>query len=123
MHWQKLAQGLTSGRGVLAGLRWGPGAEGVFGEVAGLAFGGQVPVAGLGGALAERRAQLVMPLADPGHDLKQPGQQPGQAAGVPAVRGAALADQLISAVAWSLWSHPAQPIRRESLSLSGMAPG
>jgi hypothetical protein len=67
-----------------------PGAEGVFGEVAGLAFGGQV---GFGGALAEGLVQLVVPLADPGHDLQEAGQQRGQAVGVPAVRRAALLDQ------------------------------
>lgn len=63
--------------------------RGVFGEVSGLALSGEIRVVGLGVRLAEIRVGLVVPLADPEHDLEEPGQQAHQTVRAPSVGGGA----------------------------------
>jgi hypothetical protein len=70
-----------------------PALERLVGEVVGEALGGEEFVVGGGPGPAEVRVYVVVPLADPGHDLGEAGDEGGEAVGGPAVGGGALGDE------------------------------
>jgi hypothetical protein len=78
----------------------------------GEALGGEELVVGVGGGQAAGGIRLVVPLADPGHDLGEVGDEGDESAGVPAVGGGALADEGDEGVG-PLAVIPASPAQQE----------